>query len=141
MMNASNVDDARARASRAMEFLEKSIMARASAIVLQNSQKPLWKSVSSIDVLLTNDSELIDIFVREMMNAFDVDDARVRTSRALELPEMSIMARAGAEVLQNSQKMMNASDVDDARARASRALEFIEKSIMDRAGAEVLQNL
>lgn len=39
MMYASNVDDVRARASRALEVLEKSIMSRVDAEAMQNFQK------------------------------------------------------------------------------------------------------
>ncbi|WOL07982.1 hypothetical protein Cni_G16733 [Canna indica] len=49
-------------------------------------------SVASVDVLPTNGSEWVDLFVREMMNASDVDDARARASRAMEFLEKSIMA-------------------------------------------------
>ncbi|WOK95082.1 hypothetical protein Cni_G03789 [Canna indica] len=62
-------------------------------------------SVSSIDALPTNGSEWVDLFVREMMNASNVDDARARASRVLEFLEKSIMvAHAGGEVPQNLQK-------------------------------------
>ncbi|KAJ3693285.1 hypothetical protein LUZ60_008765 [Juncus effusus] len=49
-------------------------------------------------------SEWVELFVREMMNASDVNDARVRASRALEVLEKSIVSRAGSEAAQNLQK-------------------------------------
>ncbi|XP_042378198.1 uncharacterized protein LOC121971133 isoform X1 [Zingiber officinale] len=59
-------------------------------------------SLPSADVHPTN--EWVDLFVREMMNASDIDDARARASRALEFFEKSIMDRTSAEVLPNLQK-------------------------------------
>ncbi|KAL5974263.1 hypothetical protein ACLOJK_030927 [Asimina triloba] len=42
-------------------------------------------------------SEWVELLVREMMNASDMDDARARASRVLEVLEKSILDRAGAE--------------------------------------------
>ncbi|CAL9155287.1 unnamed protein product [Musa hybrid cultivar] len=58
----------------------------------------------NVDVLPTDGSEWVELFVREMMSAADIDDARTRASRALEFLEKSIMARAGAEVIGNLHK-------------------------------------
>jgi len=52
-----------------------------------------------------NGSEWVEIFVREMTNASDIDDARARASRALEALEKSIVERAGAEATQNLHKV------------------------------------
>uniref|UniRef100_A0A0D9WSH8 CUE domain-containing protein n=1 Tax=Leersia perrieri TaxID=77586 RepID=A0A0D9WSH8_9ORYZ len=49
-------------------------------------------------------SEWVELFVREMTNATDMDDARARASRALEVLEKSIVERAGADAAQNLQK-------------------------------------
>lgn len=46
-------------------------------------------------------SEWVDLFVKEMMSSFDIDDARARASRALEVFEKSIMDRVGPEAVQN----------------------------------------
>ena len=46
-------------------------------------------------------SDWVGLFVREILNASNIDDARARASRALEVLEKSIRARAGAEVAQN----------------------------------------
>ncbi|KAG4144103.1 hypothetical protein ERO13_D05G015600v2 [Gossypium hirsutum] len=46
-------------------------------------------------------SDWVELFVREMLNASNIDDARARASRALEVLEKSICARAGAKVAQN----------------------------------------
>ncbi|CAL9052283.1 unnamed protein product [Musa banksii] len=58
----------------------------------------------NVDALPTDGSEWVELFVREMMSAADIDDARTRASRALEFLEKSIMARAGAEVIENLHK-------------------------------------
>lgn len=52
-----------------------------------------------------NGSEWVELFVREMTNASDIDDARSRASRALEALEKSIIERAGAESTQNMHKV------------------------------------
>ncbi|KAK3130907.1 hypothetical protein QOZ80_6BG0499520 [Eleusine coracana subsp. coracana] len=51
-----------------------------------------------------NGSEWVELFVREMTNASDIDDARARASIALEALEKSILERAGAEATQNLHK-------------------------------------
>ncbi|KAJ1260076.1 hypothetical protein BS78_10G204200 [Paspalum vaginatum] len=51
-----------------------------------------------------NGSEWVELFVREMKNSDDIDDARARASRALEALEKSILERAGAEATQNLHK-------------------------------------
>ncbi|KAF8658515.1 hypothetical protein HU200_058971 [Digitaria exilis] len=51
-----------------------------------------------------NGSEWVELFVREMTNASDIDDARARASRALEALEKSIVECAGAEASQNLHK-------------------------------------
>ena len=45
--------------------------------------------------------EWVDLFVREMSNASDMDDARARASRALEALTKSILEGAGAEAAQS----------------------------------------
>lgn len=45
-------------------------------------------------------ADWVELFVREMTNASNMDDARARASRALEVLEKSICARATAEVAQ-----------------------------------------
>ncbi|KAI0488883.1 hypothetical protein KFK09_028722 [Dendrobium nobile] len=52
----------------------------------------------------SNGSEWVDLFVREMMNASNMDDARTRASRALEFLEKSIVARFNVEAAQNFNK-------------------------------------
>ncbi|KAL6873433.1 hypothetical protein ACP4OV_013515 [Aristida adscensionis] len=52
----------------------------------------------------SNGSEWVELFVREMTNASDIDDARARASRALEAFEKSIIQRSGAEATHNLNK-------------------------------------
>lgn len=49
--------------------------------------------------------EWVELFVREMMNAANVDDARARATRALNGLEKSISARSDAEVAQTFYKV------------------------------------
>ncbi|XP_038987559.1 uncharacterized protein LOC103704320 isoform X2 [Phoenix dactylifera] len=58
----------------------------------------------SAENLPPDGSGWIELFVREMMNASHVDDARSRTSRVLELLEKSIKARRGAEAAYSFQE-------------------------------------
>ncbi|CAI0542804.1 unnamed protein product [Linum tenue] len=48
-------------------------------------------------------AEWVELFVREMTSASNMDDAKARASRALEALEKSIYARAGAEAVKNFQ--------------------------------------
>lgn len=49
--------------------------------------------------------EWVELFVREMMSASNMDDARARAARALEVLEKSICARAGAEAAKSFQQV------------------------------------
>ncbi|XP_059637899.1 uncharacterized protein LOC132279863 [Cornus florida] len=49
-------------------------------------------------------AEWVELFVREMMSATNIDDARARASRVLEVLEKSICARAKAEATQSFQQ-------------------------------------
>ncbi|KAB2050067.1 hypothetical protein ERO13_A13G200500v2 [Gossypium hirsutum] len=59
------------------------------------------KEQTSPEAFSMDGSDWVELFVREMLNASNIDDARARASRALEVFEKSIHARAGAEVAQN----------------------------------------
>lgn len=51
---------------------------------------------------LPNDgADWVELFVREMMSASNMDDAKTRASRVLEVLEKSICARASAEAAQS----------------------------------------
>lgn len=52
-----------------------------------------------------NGSEWVELLVTEMRNAYDINDARARASRALEALEKTIVERAGAEATQNLHKV------------------------------------
>ncbi|XP_022937649.1 uncharacterized protein LOC111798649 isoform X1 [Cucurbita pepo subsp. pepo] len=54
--------------------------------------------------LPTNGAEWVELFVREMTSASNMDDARSRASRVLEVLEKSICARANAEAANNFQQ-------------------------------------
>ncbi|KAL0698704.1 hypothetical protein Bca4012_054826 [Brassica carinata] len=54
------------------------------------------------EVLNMDGTEWVDLFVREMMNASDMKDAKDRAARALEALEKSINARAGADAARQS---------------------------------------
>lgn len=56
--------------------------------------------------LPTNGSEWVELFVSEMMHASDMDDAKARASRVLEVLEKSIASRAGAEAAEGFQKVL-----------------------------------
>lgn len=49
--------------------------------------------------------EWVELFVREMMSASDMTNAKERAARALEALEKSINARAGAEAMQSLQQV------------------------------------
>ncbi|KAA3486062.1 Doublesex and mab-3-related transcription factor 3 [Gossypium australe] len=59
------------------------------------------KEQTSPEAFSMDGSDWVELFVREMLNASNIDDARARASRALEVFEKSIHAPAGAEVAQN----------------------------------------
>ena len=50
-------------------------------------------------------AEWVELFVREMMSATSMDDARSRASRVLESLERSISARVGAEAAESFTKV------------------------------------
>lgn len=51
-------------------------------------------------------AEWVELFVREMSAASDVEDARIRASRALEAFEKSVYSRAKVETAQNFQQVI-----------------------------------
>uniref|UniRef100_A0A1J3J5I9 CUE domain-containing protein n=1 Tax=Noccaea caerulescens TaxID=107243 RepID=A0A1J3J5I9_NOCCA len=56
------------------------------------------------NVLNLDGKEWVELFVREMMSASDMTNAKERAARALEALEKSINARAGAEAMQSLQQ-------------------------------------
>lgn len=63
------------------------------------------ENLQNIEDLPKDGSEWVELLVREMMNASNMDDARARASRVLDLLEKSIVARAGTELMQSSHKV------------------------------------
>ncbi|XP_030553427.1 uncharacterized protein LOC115757361 [Rhodamnia argentea] len=53
------------------------------------------------ETLSIDGPEWVELFVREMMSASNMDDAKARAARALEALEKSILARVGAEASRN----------------------------------------
>ncbi|XP_074274009.1 uncharacterized protein LOC141597443 [Silene latifolia] len=62
------------------------------------------KDTSPSEDLPVDGVEWVELFVREMSVASDVNDARIRATRALEAFEKSICARANAQTAQNFQQ-------------------------------------
>lgn len=60
---------------------------------------------SASNDLPADGAEWVDLFVREMMSAISVDDARIRASRILEVLERSISGRVSAEATHVIQKV------------------------------------
>ncbi|XP_039005043.1 uncharacterized protein LOC120132330 isoform X2 [Hibiscus syriacus] len=73
---------------------------QAQAPIVANGDVPA-KEQTVPEVLSMDGSDWVELFVREMLNASNIDDARARASIALEVLEKSIHARAGAEFAQN----------------------------------------
>ncbi|KAG7543358.1 Ubiquitin system component Cue [Arabidopsis thaliana x Arabidopsis arenosa] len=70
----------------------------------QGSAKEEVLSNGEANVLNLDGTEWVELFVREMMNASDMKDAKARAARALEALEKSINARTGTEAMQNLQQ-------------------------------------
>ncbi|BFG24695.1 hypothetical protein CerSpe_109690 [Prunus speciosa] len=77
----------------------------AQAGILTNDEAAAASENPSVPSNLPADgAEWVELFVREMMSANSVDDARARAAKVLEVLEKSISARAGAEATQSFQK-------------------------------------
>ncbi|KAG6718838.1 hypothetical protein I3842_04G173400 [Carya illinoinensis] len=59
------------------------------------------EKISALQNPIMDGTDWVELFVREMMTASNVDDARARTSRVLEVLEGSIHAGASAEAVQS----------------------------------------
>jgi hypothetical protein len=57
-------------------------------------------NLSTPNSLLVEGAEWVNLFVREMMCATSMDDAKARAARLLEILEKSINSHAGAEATQ-----------------------------------------
>ncbi|KAM6580096.1 hypothetical protein CsatA_003870 [Cannabis sativa] len=77
------------------------VAAAAEGNVQQQSQVTINGEVPIGEENLPKDgADWVELFVREMMTASDMDDAKARASRVLEVLEKSIYTRASAEVAQ-----------------------------------------
>ena len=71
----------------------------AAAVNVQNPLAP--------ENLPVDGAEWVDLFVREMMSATSVDDAKARASKLLEVLEKSISKRAAEEAAQSFHKVLS----------------------------------
>lgn len=73
-----------------------------------NGEVASSENQSALENVTMEGVDWVEAIVREMMSASNVDDARARASRALEVYEKAIVARVGAEAAQNfhQEKMM-----------------------------------
>jgi hypothetical protein len=69
--------------------------------VANNGEIPSADNPSAPEVLTVDGSDWVELFVREMMSASNIDDARARAARALGFFEKSICTRATAEAAQS----------------------------------------
>ncbi|KAE8713935.1 Ubiquitin system component Cue protein, putative isoform 2 [Hibiscus syriacus] len=76
------------------------------APIVVNGDVPA-KEQTTLEVLSMDGSDCVELFVREMLNASNINDARARASRALEVLKKSIRVRAGTEVAQNFHQVNN----------------------------------
>ncbi|RVW32184.1 hypothetical protein CK203_080111 [Vitis vinifera] len=82
--------------------------------------------------------EWVELFVREMMNAANVDDARARATRALNGLEKSISARSDAEVAQTFYKMLQCLITNCPSGALSSYTFYFQENIMLKEQLEVL---
>ncbi|CAH8355450.1 unnamed protein product [Eruca vesicaria subsp. sativa] len=73
-----------------------------SSLVHEEAKVEGGGSSGKEEVLNMDGTEWVDLFVREMMSASDMKDAKDRAARALEALEKSINARAGADAAMQS---------------------------------------
>ncbi|KAJ8768248.1 hypothetical protein K2173_021188 [Erythroxylum novogranatense] len=71
-----------------------------------NDELPPIENSSAPTNLPMDGPEWVELFVREMMCASNIDDARSRASKALEALEKSICARAGTEAAKNFHQVL-----------------------------------
>lgn len=68
----------------------------------QNPEEAKVEGSEKEQVLNLDGTEWVELFVREMMSASDMNDAKDRASRALQALDKSIKARAGADAAMQS---------------------------------------
>ena len=72
-----------------------------AGVATTNGEVPSPDDPSASKVFQLDGPEWVELFVREMMSSSNIDDARARASRTLEILEKSICARASAEAAQS----------------------------------------
>ncbi|XP_057486069.1 uncharacterized protein LOC130772333 isoform X2 [Actinidia eriantha] len=77
---------------------------QASGVVNTNAEVSSPEDPSAPENLPPNGADWVELFVREMTNASNMDDAKARASRALEVLEKSICARTTSEAAQTLQQ-------------------------------------
>ncbi|XP_057966776.1 uncharacterized protein LOC131156991 isoform X2 [Malania oleifera] len=80
--------------------LEANVQVQSHGTVTNNEEDVSAEDPSAPKNLPVDGADWVELFVREMMSASNMDDARARALRALEVLEKSIYARAGAEAAQ-----------------------------------------
>ncbi|CAG7864354.1 hypothetical protein BRARA_I02882 [Brassica rapa] len=73
-----------------------------SSLIQEEAKVEGGGSSGKEEVLNLDGTEWVELFVREMMNASDMKDAKDRASRALQALEKSINARAGSDAAMQS---------------------------------------
>lgn len=72
---------------------------------LNNDEAP-DQDPQTVTNLSTESAEWVELFVREMLSASNIDDAKARASRALEVLEKSIRERVTTEAAQSFQQVV-----------------------------------
>jgi arsenate reductase-like glutaredoxin family protein len=83
-----------------------------SPVIQESNVEPLQQGSRNEEVVPNGEpnvmnmdgTEWVELFVREMMSASDMTNAKARAARALEALEKSINARSGAEAMQSLQQ-------------------------------------
>uniref|UniRef100_A0A2N9GYU0 CUE domain-containing protein n=1 Tax=Fagus sylvatica TaxID=28930 RepID=A0A2N9GYU0_FAGSY len=82
---------------------------QSQGVVTDNGEVPAGEELSAPQNPPMDGADWVELFVREMMSASNVDDARTRASRVLEVLERSICARASAEATQSFHQVFSSS--------------------------------
>lgn len=71
------------------------------AVATNGGEVSATDELSGQNNLPTHGADWVELFVREMMSASNIDDAKARASRVLEVLEKSICARSTTEAAQS----------------------------------------
>ncbi|PSS20941.1 Immunoglobulin A1 protease [Actinidia chinensis var. chinensis] len=91
-------------ASKCYVTHEENVQFQAPGVVNTNGEVASAEDPSAPQNLPMGGADWVELFVREMTNASNMDDARARASRALEVLEKSIRAHATADAIQAFQQ-------------------------------------